>query len=153
MNHKLEDYNNNYTHGCGTSTMTTTATTHPRRRPPVRAFLTPRGQMQRRPSTITPPPRTMTTIDLRQLPLPLKPRLSRTFTCPPTDRIMHHHIHLTCRLRHYFPFTPSNVQGQIRRPLPHAGLKTPRGHMEHLLNHWKFMTPRRQRRRETKHNI
>jgi hypothetical protein len=145
MNHKHEDYNSDYTHGGGTSTKTTTTTKHPRRKTPVRAFLTPRRQ--------PPPPRTMATFDSRQLPLPLKPRLSRTFTCPPTDRIMHHHIHLTCRLRHYFPFTPSNVQGQIRRPLPHVGLKTPRGHMEHLLNHWKFMTPRRQRRRETKHNI
>jgi hypothetical protein len=110
-------------------------------------FLTPRGQMQRRPSTITPPPRTMATSDSRQLPLPLNPRLSRPFICPPTDRIFHHQILLTCRLRHSSPLKPSNVQGQIRRPLPDVRLITPRGHMEHLLKHWKLMTPRKQRRR------
>jgi hypothetical protein len=75
MSHKHKDYNNDYTYGGGTSTKTTTATTHPWRRTLVWAFLTPRGQMQRRPSTITPPPRTMATFDSRQFPLPLTPTL------------------------------------------------------------------------------
>jgi hypothetical protein len=37
MNHKHEDYKNDYTHGGGTNTKTTTTTTHLRRKTPVRA--------------------------------------------------------------------------------------------------------------------
>ena len=74
----------------------------------------------------------MMTFDSRQLPLPLNPRLSHTFLCPYTDRILHHHKYHTWRLLDYLPQLPPNTQDQTRRLLPYLRLKMPCGQTPHL---------------------
>ena len=49
-------------------------------------------------------------------------------------------------LLHSLPQLPSNSQNQIRRLLPHVGLKTPYAQTPHPLNQFNLMTPRSERR-------
>ena len=68
--------------------------------------------------------------------------------CTPKHRITAHsspldmHPH-TWRLFHSLLILPSNPQGQTRRLLPHASLKTPHAQTPQPLNHLKLMMPRR----------
>jgi hypothetical protein len=72
-----------------------------------------------------------------KLSLPLKPRASRPYIPPPTDRISHHHSQFTGCARHYFPHLPSNAQGRIRRPPHHSRIKTPCKQTAHRHNYGK----------------
>jgi hypothetical protein len=67
----------------------------------------------------------------------------------PTNRISHHHRHLTGRSLHYLLHLPSNTQGLTRRLLPHVSLKTPFGQTPHLPDHWKLTTQRRETQKNT----
>ena len=109
----------------GTSTKTTPTTTHPRRRTPVRAFLTPRSTRANSHCLSTP-----AFLTPRYAPQPID-----------TNRISHHHKHHTWCLLYYLTHLPSNTQGQTRRLLPHW--KQSRANSRHDGNsNWDSMTRR-----------
>ena len=99
-----------------------------------------RPDLQRRPSTITPPTRPLPSFDPHQLPLLTYHRLSHPSMYTPTHRISHHHKYHTWRPLHYLPQLLSNQQSQTRRLLPHVSLKTPYGQTLHLQSHLKLTT-------------
>jgi hypothetical protein len=94
------------------------------------------------------PPRPMATFGSTQLPQPLNPRLSRPSICTPKNFISNHHRHLMGRSRHSLPFLPSKTQGQTHSPLPLFFLQQLCRRTAHLLNHYKFTTERRERRKK-----
>ena len=101
--------------------------------------------LQRRPSTITPPSLPMATFDKHQLPLPLNTLLSHPSMSTHTNRISNHHENNTWRLLHSLLQLPPNAQRQNRRLPPNVHL--------HLMNLWKPTTSKKERRRKQEFRI